>query len=226
MAEVYVVMRRTDIPEGTLQMLDLWPNTSQRNAVLTPPRGQTGYVRNIPLPLIASSVSAGPPVLATAELHGVASYLVGNIDTGAGAGGAPFTGAEADLAADGLRLIAQAGTVLDLAAVNAVLAGVVAGTTLTAGGSTGTLAGLLATMAGRDWVIPTGSALSDGAGAFAGSVGAAEATITEFTQLYNTGYFLISNGQGMIHRMKRADFTYRGVQGPAVVVYSAAGALL
>ena len=42
--KAYVITLRNDIPQGMLQTLDLFPNTSQRNQIYDPP-GQTGYVR-------------------------------------------------------------------------------------------------------------------------------------------------------------------------------------
>jgi len=224
MPEVFLIMRRTDIPDGVLQVVDLWPNTSSKNYIYPPGLGQTGYIHNILAPAITGLTAAGPPVVATADLTGLAAYLIGNIDTGAGAGGAPFTDAEADAAAAGLVAIAQAGTVLDAAAVDAVLAGVVAGTSLSGGGSTGTLVDLLAAMAGHVWLIPAGSELSDGGGAFAGQVGSfVEGT---YKQLYDIGHFLVSNLNGNVSLLKDASFDYDGTMGAAITVYSATGTIL
>jgi len=224
MAEVFLIMRRTDIPDGVLQVVDLWPNTSSKNYIYPPGLGQTGYVHNIPTPVIAGSVAAGPPVAATADLTGVAAYLIGNIDTTAGAGSPPFTGAQAAAAAAGLVAIAQAGTVLNLAAVDAVLAAVVAGTSLTGGGSTGVLTELLSVMAGAGYEITSGTAISDGAGNFAGRVGAFVPGV--YKQLYDTGYFLLSSWNGNISLMEGPNFTYGGVTGAAITTYSATGTIV
>lgn len=232
MAQVFLIMRRTDIPDGVLQVVDLWPNTSSKNYIYPPGLGQTGYVHNIPAPSIAADVAAGPPVAATADLAGVAAYLIGNIDTGAGAGGAVFSGAEADAAAAGIVALAQtapAGSPLTLAAVNGVLGGVVAGTTLTAGGSTGVLTELLGVLAGNVYLIPAGTNISDGGGAFAGRVG--DFVEGTYKQLYDTGQFLVSNLNGNVSLLKDPDFTYdnpMGVPttGAAVTVYAADGTLL
>lgn len=42
----YIIMKRSDIPDGTLQVLDLDPNTSLRNYTLDVP-GQTKYVNSV-----------------------------------------------------------------------------------------------------------------------------------------------------------------------------------
>lgn len=224
MPEVYLIMRRTDIPDGVLQVVDLWPNTSSKNYIYPPGLGQTGYVHNIPAPAITGLVAAGPPVTASSDLRGLAAYLIGNIDTGAAPGGAPYTDAEADAAAAALVAIAQAGTVLDAAAVDAALGGVVAGTTLSGGGSTGVLTDLLAAMAGHVWLIPAGSELSDGGGVFAGQVGSF--VEGSYKQLYDIGQFLCSNLNGNVSLLKDAAFQYDGTAGAAVTVYSATGTLL
>ena len=141
--EVFLVMLRTDIPDGVLQVVDLWPNTSSKNYIYPPGLGQTGYIHNIPAPSIDANVAAGPPVAAVADLTGLAAYLIGNIDTTAAPGSAVFTGAEADTAAGAIVTAAQAGGPVDLATVDGILAAVVAGTSLTGGGSTGVLTELL-----------------------------------------------------------------------------------
>ena len=40
----YIVMKRSDIPDGVLQITDLTPNTSLRNSIYDP-AGRTGYRR-------------------------------------------------------------------------------------------------------------------------------------------------------------------------------------
>jgi hypothetical protein len=222
MPQVFLVMQRTDIPDEVMQVVDLVPNTSQRNYVLTTP-GQSGYVHPISAGVATGFVGAGPLFTTSSDLSGVSAYLLGNINTAAGAG-APFTGAQADAAAAALAVIAQAGTVMDLAAVNAALAIVVAGTTLTAGGSTGVLTELLSAMAGNQWMIPAGTDLAV-AGVKTTAVNGAFVA-GSYRAIYDTGAFHISNGEGNISRMKLATFTYDDVEGVAVTVYSATGALL
>lgn len=223
MPQVFLIMRRADIPDGVLQVVDLWPNTSSKNYVYPPGLGQTGYVHNIPAPVVAGSVVAGPPVAAVADLTGLAAYLIGNIDTGAGAGGAVFTGVQADTAAASIVAIAQAGTALDAAAVNAALGAVVVGTTLSGGGSTGVLSELLSVLAGASYVIPAGTDISDGAGDFAGRVGSFQSGV--YKQLYDTGAFMCSNLNGNVSLLKSASFSYDGTAGAAVTAYAADGTL-
>jgi len=227
MAQVFLIMRRTDIPDGVLQVVDLWPNTSSKNYIYPPGLGQTGYVHNISAGAATGNVGAGPTFTTSADLTGVAAYLLGNINTTGGAA-APFTGAEADAATVGLVAAAQAGTVLDLAAVNAVLAGVVGGTTLTAGGSTGVLTELLSVMAGNQWLIPSGTDLA----AAGVKLAAVQGTFVAGTykQLYDIGQFKCSNLNGNVSLLKSANFTYDNAMGvpttgAAVTVYADDGTL-
>jgi len=222
MPQVFLVMRRTDTPDEVMQVVDLKPNTSQRNYVLTPP-GQSGYVHPIDDSGATGLVGAAPLFTTSAVLSGVSAYLLGNINTTAGAG-APFTGAQADAATAALVAIAQAGTVMDLAAVNAALVAVVAGTALTAGGSTGVLTELLSAMAGNAWTIPAGTDLAVAGVKTALANGGFVAGT--YRDLYDTGSFHISNGEGNISRLKAATFTYLDVEGAALTVYSATGTLL
>lgn len=228
MPQAFLIMRRTDIPDGVLQVVDLWPNTSSKNYIYPPGLGQTGYVHNIPAPSIEAGVAAGPPVVATTDLTGLAAYLIGHIDTSGAASDPVFTGAEADTAAADLVTIAQAGTVLDLAAVDAVLAAVVAGTSLTAGGSTGVLSELLSVIAGNGYRITAGTEISDGGGDFAGTVGAFDTGT--YTQLYDIGRFKVSHLNGNLSLMLSADFTYDDVAGvpttgAAITVYAEDGTI-
>jgi len=224
MAEVFLIMRRMDIPDGVLQVVDLYPNTSSKNYIYPPGLGQTGYVHNIPADPVDGLVGAGPTFTVSADVSGLAAYLLGNIDTGGAAGGAPFTGAEADAAATALVAIAQAGMVLDAAAVDAALVGVVAGTSLSGGGSTGVLTELLSVMAGAGYQVDAGTDLAAGGVKVAAQQGAFVEGV--YKQLYDTGQFLVSNLNGNVSLLKSANFTYDDVTGAAVTVYSATGTVL
>ena len=226
MAQMFLIMRRTDIPDGVLQVVDLWPNTSSKNYIYPPGLGQTGYIHNIQVgPYDAANVGAAPTFTVSVDTSGVAAYLLGNINT-TGAGDAPFTGTEAFTAMAGLVSAALAGTVLDLAAVDAVLAGVVAGTSLTGGGSTGVLSELLSVMAGRQWTIPAGTDLAAAGTKLAAVQGAFVAGT--YKALYDIGRFKVSNLNGNISLLKSASFTYDNAlgvptAGSAIAVYDETG---
>jgi len=78
----YICLARTDIPDGTLQVLDLVPNTSLRSN-LDPP-GQTRYVnrvQNDPVIVTASGalLRQNDP---NASLRGLSAYLADRVDPG------------------------------------------------------------------------------------------------------------------------------------------------
>jgi len=73
----YICLARTDIPDGTVQILDLKPNTSQRNTSIDPP-GQTRYVNRalnqIPIPR--------PNGTTHADVLGISAYLADRVASG------------------------------------------------------------------------------------------------------------------------------------------------
>lgn len=220
----FLVMRRSDIPAGVLQQVDLWPNTSSRNFIYPPGDGQTGYVRPRPLETtLVGNVALGPPVVASAELTGLAAYLIGNIDTGAGPGDPPFTAAQADAAAAAIFAAATAGTALTLTSINAILAAQVALTELNAQGSTGSVADVLGILAGRVYTIAAGTALSNGGGNFVARSGA---FVGAYRQIYDTGRFRLSLLNGNLSLMKSANFVYEDIAGAAVAIYDDDGSVL
>jgi hypothetical protein len=222
----FFVTRRADIPDGVLQQVDLWPNTSSRNYITTPKPGQTGYIRNRPTrTILVGNVAVGPPVEASATLTGLGAYLIGNIDTGAGPGDAPFTAAQADAAAAAILVIATAGTVLTLAAINAVLAAQVAATELNAQGSTGSVAEVLGILSGRVYTIEDGEDLSDGGGFFASRAGSFT-NDSSYRQIYDTGRLRVSNLNGNLSLLKGATFSYLGTASAAIVIYDDDGTVL
>ena len=84
----YICLARNDIPDGTLQVLDLWPNTSQRNQSIDPP-GQTRYVRRTRRDRIAVGLQTGTATggigtrAASGELSGLEAYLLDRVEPGA-----------------------------------------------------------------------------------------------------------------------------------------------
>lgn len=77
----YIVMKRSDIPNGTLQVLDLDPNESQRNLVTDPP-GQTKYVNAVQNDTVVTSGTA--PIVMHREARGLAAWLITNVNLGNG----------------------------------------------------------------------------------------------------------------------------------------------
>ncbi len=76
----YICMKRTDIPDGVLQVLDLKPNTSLRNSILEG-AGQTKYISHPAQSTV--TVSAGVVSSSSGALvEGLAAYLADRVEPG------------------------------------------------------------------------------------------------------------------------------------------------
>jgi hypothetical protein len=215
----FIIMRRTDIPNGILQVIDLKPNTSQRSFIYDPGDGQSGYIRNIPASDTVLTTGAGP-IVTNRDYCGLAAYLLDNVEDSSGTA---ITAAVANAAAAAILAIPVAGTDLTLVIVDAALvtAGATAGTGLETGLSTGLFTELLNLIQGSKYLLPGGAEVEDVGNLFNPT------RLGSFTFLtrvyYPTGAFNISNGDGNLFNYKRADFEYNGVSGPAVTVYDDTG---
>jgi hypothetical protein len=222
----YIIMRRTDIPNGVLQVDDLKPNDSQRNYVLDPP-GQSGYVRNIPTNQTVAT-SGADPVLTIRDYSGLAAYLIDNVEDAVS--GDAITAAQANAAAILIIARPRAGGSVTLVNVDAdlITAGAGVGTSLIstgAGTSLGLLADVLRLLSGASYLLPGGSAVTVGGNFHTARAGAFEDWPTVKT-IVQTGAFNISNGAGDLFGYKQATFEYQGTLGAAITVLSDAGAVL
>lgn len=228
MAHAFICNRRSDIPPGVLQVLDLRPNESQRNLIYEPP-GQTKYLNRPQNDLIQTQGTG--PITTTLEFKGLAAYLIDHIEAGGvgGGGGNPaLTWQEANVIALDLQQRMDAGLPLTLADVNASLSATVPGTELTGAGgsfSTGNLGELLAIMAGGEYVLPAGTEVETAGNIFNTTISGVFSG-EKYRDTY-TGVFLdISSFEGMLSKLRSSDFVYAGVAGAAVVVYNEDGSVL
>lgn len=217
----HIVMKRNDIPDGTLQILDLAPNESQRNSTLEP-FGQTKYVNSVKNDTVV--LQGTNPIITSLPLEGLAAFFVTTIDDG---GGDALTAAEANANATAVlalvgygNLSAAAGDV-DLTTVNAAITG-----TLTAGQH----AQMMQILAGRPYTVPAGQQVEAG-GAFDvdPAVGAEGGpAFGDFRPTLDTSALVLSFAEGRLSGFLRNDFQYKGVggsNGEAVVVYNDDGTL-
>jgi hypothetical protein len=72
----FLILKRDDIPAGTLQVLDLKPNESQRNLIYETP-GQSKYIKPAERGTAETETDAGV-VTVTEEVRGLAAYLLTN----------------------------------------------------------------------------------------------------------------------------------------------------
>jgi hypothetical protein len=219
--ERYIYRLRTDI-DGVAQITDLVPNTSRRPAVL---KGQSGY---LPGATDDNSV-AGLAASTVAAITGLSAYLLDV--TNDEVSGFQISVANADAAATALIALGDAGTAITDAALNTILV-----TTLGMGAATlpypnaagtagtvsvGTFAGLMQAICGAVYTLPAGSTVN------AGAVTAQEGSFNgTFRQLYSSGAFSISLGEGDLATYSSAAFSYMSVTGAACVVYGDDGSVL
>jgi hypothetical protein len=212
----FICLRRSDIPAGTLQVLDLWPNTSQRNPSIDPV-GQTKYINRFQNDTLALSGTA-----LAAEYKGLAAYLIDHVEDNVA--NVTITVTVANAAAVAIAAAVNAGTALTLAAVNAALvaAGAGAGTQLNGNGSDGRLSDLLKICAGAEYVLPAGSLV----GGVAGGASLGSFTVGQYRATYEGSALFSSIAEGQIAGFASATFEYDGIVGPALVVYADDGSVL
>jgi len=80
----YIIMKRNDIPDGILQVLDMEPNTSQRNYTLDPP-GQTKYVNAAKNDTVVTTTLGGGEEVMHRAANGLAAWIITNLNDGTGA---------------------------------------------------------------------------------------------------------------------------------------------
>ena len=213
----HLIMKRSDIPAGKLQVLDLDPHTSNRSPAHDPP-GQTKYINPVVNDIVAL-YTVGGVVRFQREASGLAAWFATRTQNGAVA----LTAAQAmaDAAAVlGILNFGAAGAAgaLDLATVNGAITGTLTAPLLTE---------MLEVLAGREYRVPRDTQV-EAAGAFAvlpavGAAGGPE--MGTFRKTYVTSHLQLSFQGGSISKFRAADFEYLQVQGQALVVYNDDGTL-
>ena len=220
----YIIMSRTDIPDGVLQVLDLWPNTSLRVPSIEPP-GQTRYVG---YGVVNEAVDVAANVT-VAAYNGLAAYLIDHVADGVTTNCLSDTIANASAAAIVARLVA--GTALDAAGITAALVfgGAGVGTTVVGGGGAGVSCGavldVIKILAGAStFALPAGTAANSGA-AFKGAAAGTLTAVTTYLPTYDTGALKCSYGNGQLSVFASAAFTYNDIAARALQVYNNDGSV-
>lgn len=231
----FICLRRTDIPNGVLQITDLWPNRSQANPAIDPKPQGPRYIRHVTTETVILASTGGDQRYIAAQKDGLAGYLIANVQA-TGAGGDALTPTEADTAAAALIAAMRAGSTLDLTAINVILAAAGgAGTELTNDGgsiSTGVVTDVLRILAGCHYYVPAGTVVQTTGPIFnaqssPASWNAANFDFDTFTDvLAMDSSFYTSLAMGKINGFTSASFRYRSTTGAALVVYSDSGIVL
>lgn len=162
----YICLARADLPDGTVQILDLKPSDSNRNLVYDG-YGQSRYVNRVQdviVPFNASGVTIR-------TIQGLKAYLVDRVEPlPASVGATEWTDANQTAVAAAIVARLDAGQSMTLANVNAAIQATFPTSDFdgAATNSTGVLTELLSVLAGRGYGLP--------AGATKGPLGAWDAT--------------------------------------------------
>lgn len=230
----FICLRRTDIPNSTLQVTDLWPNKSQANAAIDPyPQGPR-YVSQIIAPVLPTLTSTGGSQRQFGVAQsGLSAFLLVNAKIAAGAPNPALTPAQALLCANALVTQMRAGNGLSLAQINAAMQAVVANATLQDTAPTASVVpNLLRVLSGATYTVPAGTEIQTGAGAWAAqaSPAAFNAACFDFNTYVDVNVadssFYISLAQGKLNGFTSSSFNYKGTLGAALVVYDNAGAVI
>jgi len=151
----YICLARADLPDGTVQILDLKPNDSQRNLIYDG-YGQSRYVNRVQdevVPFTGAGVT-------TKTTRGLKSYLVDRVEPLPNSIGATeWTAAHQTAVATAITTRLDAGQTMTLADVNAAIQATFPLSDFDGAGSnsTGVLTELLAVLAGRGYGLPAGA---------------------------------------------------------------------
>lgn len=151
----YICLARNDIPDGTVQILSLIPNSSQRIPAYDPV-GQTRYLNRVADNAILFSATG----VTLEDVVGLRAYLVDRVEPAGGS----WTHANQVTIANAIIARMDAGLSLLITDVNAIIQAVFAGSDFdgTGSNSTGVLTELLDLLAGRGYQLPAGSTKGTG----------------------------------------------------------------
>lgn len=237
---MFILLRRADIPNGTLQIDDISSPSEHSNQG---PRIQGPiYLRQPDNEQPYTAVGDGGPaerVYRTA-FSGLAAYLQENFSDAAGA---MITDVQAMTLAEGLITLLRAGSALDPATLGVTIAGVLGGfpASTTPDVNAAGVSEVLRILAGEQYTVPAGSLIQNRFGNFVptrrGSftrqtgIGSSE-TLDYYDAYYAAGSFIYdesgfkaSQAGGKVAGFSDPTFTYLGVAGAAITVYHDNGTL-
>jgi hypothetical protein len=181
----YICLARTDIPDGQVQILDLKPNSSNRNLIYEP-EGQTKYVNRASNDRVVGSGTAGETAL---DANGLRAYLADRFDP-TNLGGSVWTAGALTTGADALLAEVDAGNALTAADVTTALTAALGAAVGYGVGGSVTAADsqeLLNVLAGRGYLLPAGSVKMAGAAWDAVQRGAFTTDVLHFGTTWNSG---------------------------------------
>jgi hypothetical protein len=161
-SKAYAVQLRNDLPSGLMQVLDLRPNTSQRNAIYEG-EGKTGYISN------SQAVDLSAPTLGNdgggnktfdGESTGLVAYLIERVHNNVAAADTHLTVAQAQKCASLIIADVLNGTDIDSARITVHLTAICGGAVDLVGNadeSWGSVEDVVKILAGHSYTIADGS---------------------------------------------------------------------
>lgn len=239
----FILARRSEIQNGSIQITDLFPNATQSNPGIDPRPQGPFYVR---VPNIGSSGQTRPFIKTNDDgsleflkrCNGLVAYLIAHVEAdpgGNGNDGPALTVVEAEAVADLILARVRAGGTVTLANVNDDLTAVAGGATDLDGAagnsnSTGSLAEVLAILAGEDYIIAGGTPIQDLNGVFAPVIAPGTLGTTMRTLVPNDSSWKISFSEGVLSGLtgvQNANRAFAGVKSatPLLTVYNDDGTI-
>jgi hypothetical protein len=238
MSQVYITVTRTDIPNGVLQIRDLYPNPSDFNAVIDPyPQGP--FYLSQPGNESVATKANGNILTLSRTVSGLAAYLIATIS------GAQFDGpdgdilldddhsltaSEANTIANAIIATMQSSGAVTTAAINTIIQNNTA--TAVANGiglrtSTGKLADILAILTGAVFTLPAGHQVQDTNGLFTaiGTNDIDDYFIGEKNNRILASDIAVSAAKGALSVMLSDNFTYKGIANNCVAIYNSNGSV-
>lgn len=234
----FILARRSEIQNGSIQITDLFPNASQRNLVNDPVGQGPFYVR---VPNIGATGRTRPIIKVNADTSleflqdcsGLVAYLIANVEAAPNGDADALTIPEAEEIADGILARVRGGASLTLDQINKIIDGVSGDAELTdAGGSdsTGSVVSVLSILAGEEYTVKGGVPIQDENGAFVNGIDPGTLGTTMRTLVANDASWKISFSEGTLGGLAGAqDPTkeFAGVKSatPLLTVYNDDGSI-
>lgn len=165
----YICMTRDDVANGTVQVLDLFPNTSQRNLIYDGP-GQTRYINRAVTSAVTNILNANGAVTDTMcgatrgqDAVGLGAYVMDTMTSDGGT--TPLTTAQCTTVVEEIMALVDAASAVTLATISTAVAnaGIVA---FDATSDICVLEEILKILAGAHYKVPKETACNTKAGAF------------------------------------------------------------
>ena len=231
----FILARRSEIQNGSIQITDLFPNVSQRILVNDPAGQGPFYVRVANIGATGRTrpfikVNANGSLEFLQQCNGLVAYLIANIEADFGGANDALTVPEAEEIATGILARVRAGQTLTLANINAVCNGVSNASGLNQGDSTGSVSSILSILAGEEYTVNAGVPIQDAGGDFVNGIAPGTLGTTMRNLVPNDSSWKISFAEGTLGGLAGAQDPKKAFAGvksdtPLLTVYNDDGTI-